>query len=812
MLTASVPAVVGSASVNSTPAGRRLVRRVAVLGSGVMGSRIACHLANAGLEVLLLDILPPGEAPAGMGDKPAYRNSVAQKALEAAIKSNPAPLFVTEYASRIRVGNLEDNLAEIAKYDWIIEVVVENLKIKQALFDRIEQVRKPGTLISSNTSGIPIHLMTQGRSEDFRRHFLGTHFFNPPRYLPLLEIIPTAETDPTVTQFFLEFGDRILGKTTVLANDSPAFIANRIGVFAILDVLRIMDEQGLTIEEVDKLTGPVIGHAKSATFRTADVVGLDVLMKVADGLAAGLPNDERKEVFVLPAYLRQMEQNKWLGDKTGQGFYKKLPTKEILALDTKTLEYRPQQKPKFATLESTKSIDQLPKRWPVLLAGQDKAGAFYRRMAGGLFAYVSHRLGEITPDLYRIDDGLRAGFGWEEGPFETWDAVGLAQGVALAQQAGFAVAPWVQVAIDAGITQFYKAQNGLRYYYDPTSQAYKEIPGQQGTVRLANLRKTEAQIWGNAGATLYDIGDGVACLEFHTKMNTLGAEVIEGMNKAIARAEKEFAGLVIGNQGPNFSAGANLAMVFMYAVEEDWDELDMMIRQFQQTMMRVRYSGVPVVVAPHGLTLGGGCEMALHADAIQAAAETYIGLVEVGVGVIPGGGGTKEMALRVSDGLETGDPEINALTNVFMNIATAKVATSAREAYGMHIMRRGDGISMNKTRQIADAKLKVLELANAGYVQPTPRKDIRVLGKSALGTLYAGIEGMRVGRYISDHDKKVVQKLAQVICGGELSYPQRVSEQYLLDLEREAFLSLCGERKTLERIQSVLQGGKPVRN
>lgn len=791
---------------------KRSIRRVAVLGSGVMGSRIACHLANAGLEVLLLDIVPMGEAPAGMADKPAYRNSVAQKALEAAIKSNPAPLFTASYARRIRVGNLEDNLAEIARYDWIIEVVVENLKIKQALLEKVDALRKPGTLISSNTSGIPIHLMTEGRSDDFRRHFLGTHFFNPPRYLPLLEIIPTTETDPSVTQFFLEFGDRILGKTTVLAQDTPAFIANRIGVFAILDVLRIMDEQSLTIEQVDKLTGPVIGHPKSATFRTGDVVGLDVLIKVADGLAAGLPNDERNALFQLPEYLRKMEANKWLGDKTGQGFYKKLPTKEILVLDPKTLEYRAQEKAKFATLEATKSIESLSKRWSALLAGQDAAGAFYRRMLGGLFAYVSHRLGEITPDLYRIDDGLRAGFGWEEGPFETWDAVGIARGAELAKAAGFPVADWVNQALAAGITSFYKAENGKRLYYDAPTRAYKVIPGQEGQIRLANLVGTTSEIWSNSGATLYDIGDGVACLEFHTKMNTLGSEVIEGIQKSITRAEKEFAGLVIGNQGPNFSAGANLALVFMYAVEEDWDELDLMIRQFQQTMMRVRYSAAPIVVAPHGLTLGGGCEMTMHADAVVAAAETYIGLVEVGVGVIPGGGGTKETALRVSDSFQAGDPEINALTNAFMNIAQAKVATSAREAFDMNILRHGDIVSMNKARQIADAKIKVLELAEAGYVQPTPRTDIRVLGKSALGTIYAGIEGMHLGRYISDHDKKVVQKLAQVICGGELSYPQQVSEQYLLDLEREAFLSLCGERKTLVRIQAVLQTGRPVRN
>jgi 3-hydroxyacyl-CoA dehydrogenase len=792
----------------------RRIRRCVVLGSGVMGSRIACHFANAGLQVLLLDILPMGVEAEQLTSKQA-RNSVAQKALHVAIKATPAPLYLAEYASRIEIGNLEDDLARVAEADWIIEVVIERLDIKQELLEKVDALRKPGTLITSNTSGIPIHLMAQGRSDDFCRHFCGTHFFNPPRYLPLLEIIPTEQTEASVTEFLMNYGARVLGKTTVLARDTPAFIANRVGVFAIMDVMAIMAHLELRIEDVDKLTGPVIGHPKSATFRTSDVVGLDTLIKVADGLAKGVPADERNDAFNLPAYLRQMEQNKWLGDKTGQGFYKKSGTgasKEILSLNLATLEYGVQVKTKFGTLESTKAVDDLSKRWPLLVAGSDKAGQFYRAMLGGLLSYAACRVGDITDAPYRIDDALRAGFGWEQGPFETWDALGLEEGIRLIKEAGRTLPEWVDKMRGNGSSTFYRHQGTDRLGYAPETGHYQVMAGREGAINLVNLHHGNKVILENSGATLYDLGDGVCGLEFHTKMNTLGAEVVELMTRSIAKAEKEFAGMVIGSQATNFSAGANLATLFMYAVEEEWDEVDFMIRQFQQMVMRVRYSGVPVVVAPYGLTLGGGCEMTMHADKVQAAAETYIGLVEVGVGLIPAGGGTKEMALRISDGFEAGDPETNALMNTFMNLATAKVATSASEAFGMRILKAGDRISINGVRQLADAKASVLELAAMGYNQPAERRDIRVLGKSGLGTLLAGIEGMKVGRYASEHDAKVATKLAYVICGGDLSYPQRISEQYLLDMEREAFLSLCGERKTLERIQAVLQQGRPVRN
>jgi 3-hydroxyacyl-CoA dehydrogenase len=806
--------------VNQKKATKRVIRRAAVLGSGVMGSRIAAHFANIGLEVLLLDIVPKEltEAEKAKGltiESKAVRNRIVNDALQTAIKANPSPIYDKDLVKLIKTGNFEDDMKEIANYDWIIEVVVENLKIKKLVFDQVEQYRKPGTLITSNTSGIPIHLMLESRSEDFQKHFCGTHFFNPPRYLKLLEIIPTEKTDPEVIDFLMHYGELYLGKTTVLAKDTPAFIANRVGVYSIMEVLKIMDELDMNIEEVDKLTGPVIGHAKSATFRTTDVVGLDTMIKVASNLYEALPNDESRDIFILPEYLKKMEANNWLGDKTRQGFFKKTTGKdgsrEILALDLKSMEYKPSQKVKFATLETTKSIDRVHDRFKVLIAGKDKAGEFYRKMFAGLFQYVTNRIPEIADELYKVDDALKAGFGWELGPFETWDAIGVERGIEMMKAEGKKPALWVEEMRSSGAKSFYKVENGSKKYYDIPSNSYKSIAGTESFIILDNLRANKT-IWKNAGATILDLGDGIINLEFHTKMNTIGSEVIEGINKAISMAEKEYRGLVIGNDGANFSAGANLAMVFMYAIEQEYDEIDFMIRQFQNTMMRVRYSSVPVVVAPHGLTLGGGCEMSMHADRIQAATETYIGLVEVGVGLIPGGGGTKEYALRCSDMYDNGDPELNTLQNAFMNIATAKVATSAHEARGMHILRDKDGISVNRSRLIKDAKDAAIALAEAGYTQPQQRKDIKVQGKTGIALFKAGITGMKLGRYISEHDQKIAEKLAYVICGGDLSYPQLVSEQYLLDLEREAFLALTGEKKTLERIQSILTSGKPLRN
>ncbi|MBT9394037.1 enoyl-CoA hydratase/isomerase family protein [Hymenobacter sp. NST-14] len=800
----------------------RTIKKVAVLGSGVMGSRIACHFANIGVQVLLLDIAPkellPAEEAKGLKlDSPLVKNRLVNSALEATVKANPSPLYRKQDVSRIKTGNFDDNLKDIAGCDWTIEVVVERLDIKQSLFERVEQFRKPGTLITSNTSGIPIHLMTEGRSDDFKKHFCGTHFFNPPRYLKLLEIIPTPDTDQAVVDFLMHYGDLYLGKTTVLAKDTPAFIANRVGVFAIMDVIQVMKQLGLSVEEVDKLTGPVIGHAKSATFRTSDVVGLDTLMNVANGLAQNLPDDEAKAVFELPDYLKKMGENKWLGDKTGQGFYKKTKDDKgktaILALNLDTLEYEPGRKVKFATLETTKPIEKLADRFKVLVGGKDKAGDFYRKTFAGLFAYVSNRIPEITDALYKIDDALRAGFGWDMGPFETWDALGVQKGLELAKAEGKTVAPWVEEMVAAGHTAFYQvSEAGVKQFYDIESKSYKAIPGVENFIILDNLRATGKVLWKNSGASVLDMGDGILNVEFHSKMNALGSDVIQGLMKGVELAEKDFRGLVVGNDAPNFSAGANLGLVYMYALDQEYDELNLMIAQFQQAMMRMRYSSIPVVSAPHGLALGGGCELNLHADKVVAAAETYMGLVEFGVGLIPAGGGTKEMTLRTALKYEEGEPEYNLLRNTFVTVSTAKVSTSAAEAFDLGFLRRGDEIVVNSNRVLAQAKAAAIELAEDGYTQPVQKTNIKVHGKGALGMFLTGVHAMKEGRYISDHDMKIANKLAFIMCGGDLSSPTEVSEQYLLDLEREAFLSLTGERKTLERIQSILTTGKPLRN
>jgi len=792
---------------------KRTIKKVAVLGSGVMGSRIACHFAGIGIPVLLLDIVGK-DVPADA--KPALKNKIVNDALTAAIKSNPSPVFTKDVVKKITTGNFDDNMKDIASCDWIIEVVVERLDIKQLVYEKVEQFRKPGTLITSNTSGIPIHMLSVGRSEDFRKHFCGTHFFNPPRYLRLLEIIPTPDTDPAIVDFLMEYGDLYLGKTTVLCKDTPAFIANRIGVFSIMSIFHIMEKLGLSIDEIDALTGPIIGRPKSATFRTADVVGIDTLVKVAKGVADNCPGDEAKDIFTIPAWLDKIVANNWLGDKTGQGFFKKMPPtpkgeKQIYVLDLATFEYKPRIKPKFATIETAKPVDDLKQRIKMVSAGTDKAGEFYRLFHYSLFSYISYRIPEISDEIYRVDDAMKAGFGWEIGAFETWDLLGVAKVVAAMKAAGSKVAPWVDEMLASGASSFYKVENGKRLFYDVATSSYKELPGGDAFIILNN--HTDKLVWKNSACRLYDIGDGVAGLEWSTKMNSIGGEVLEGIQKSIAVAEDKFKGLVIANDGANFSAGANVGMIFMLAIEQEYDELDMAIRMFQNTMMRCRYSSIPVVVAPHGLTLGGGCEMNLHADKICAAAETYIGLVELGVGLIPGGGGTKEFVLRASDELHNDEPETNTLKERFFAIATAKVATSAQEAYDMGILRKGhDEVVMNIGRRIAEAKKSVIEIYDAGYTMPQQRKDIKVLGRLGLGAMLAGINGMWRGGYATDHDALVARKLAYVMCGGDLSEPTLVSEQYLLDLEREAFLSLCGEKKTLERIQSVLKSGRPIRN
>lgn len=784
------------------------IKRVAVLGSGVMGSRIACHLAQTGSEVLLLD-LPSEEGP---------RNAIAEGHLKTAIKSNPSPLYSKRFAQRITAGNFDDDLAQISACDWIIEVVVERLDIKQQLFERVEQHRTSGTLISSNTSGIPLSQLSEGRSEDFQAHFCGTHFFNPPRYLPLLEIIPGPKTKTEVLSFLEAYGERILGKQVVVCKDTPAFIANRVGVFAIQALFHTVSEMGLSVEAVDKLTGPAMGRPKSATFRTCDVVGLDTLVHVANGVAQNCPDDERADVFKTPGFVQHLVDNNFLGSKSGAGFYKKIKNdqgkSEILALDLKTLEYRPQVKVKFATLDMAKAVDNLEQRTNLLFNGQDEAGTFYRRIFADVFAYVANRVPEIADEPYRIDDALRAGFGWELGAFESWDAIGLDAGLKAIADRGLSVPAWIEAFKANGDGTFYRNVDGVRQCWDPRTGAYEAVGGQEGRLSLAWLPASSA-VWSNSGTTLQDLGDGILNVAFHTKMNSIGAEVLEGLNKAIdlAEAGDRWRGVVVSNEGAQFSAGANVGMIFMLAVEQEWDDLNHAVQVFQNTMMRMRYSGVPVVAAPHQLALGGGCELCLHADKVIAHAETYMGLVEFGIGVIPAGGGTKEFVLRLNDEMHAGDMRINRLRDRFLTIGQAKVATSAHEAFELGYLREGiDEVVVNRRDQLARAKRAAIELAEAGYTQPLQRKDITVAGQEGLGIVYVGAHSMKSGNYISEHDQLISEKLGYVMCGGDLSERTAVSEQYLLDLEREAFVSLCMQRKTLERMQSLIQKGKILRN
>ena len=653
--------------------------------------------------------------------------------------------------------------------------------------------------------------MSEGRSDDFQKHFCGTHFFNPARYLKLFEIIPGPKTDETVLKFLNGYGEQFLGKTSVIAKDTPAFIGNRIGIFGIQSLFHQVKELGLTVEEIDKLTGPVIGRPKSATFRTVDVVGLDTLVHVANGIYENCPNDEAHELFILPDFISKMMENKWLGSKTGQGFYKK-EGKTITVLDLNTLEYREKKRTKFATLELTKTIDNVIDRFKVLVGGKDKAADFYRKNFAAMFAYVSHRILEISDELYKIDDAMKAGFGWEHGPFQIWDAIGVQRGIEIMKSEGHSPSQWVLDMLESGNSSFYTIENGATLAYSISNKTQEKIPGQDAFIILDNIRKSK-EVFKNSGVVIEDLGDGILNCEFQSKMNTIGGDVLVGLNKAVDLAEQNFEGLVIGNQGANFSVGANIGMIFMMAVEQEYDELNMAIKYFQDTMMRMRYSSIPTIAAPHGMTLGGGCELSMHADKVVAAAETYIGLVEFGVGVIPGGGGSKEMAMRASDSFRKNDVELNILQEYFLTIGMAKVATSAYEAYDLGILQKGkDVVVVNKDRQIATAKAYAKLLANQGYSMPVRRKDVKVLGKQALGMFLVGTDAMQASKYISVHDQKIANKLAYVMAGGDLSEPTMVSEQYLLDIEREAFLSLCTERKTLERIQHMLKTGKPLRN
>lgn len=798
----------------------RRIKKVAVLGSGIMGSGIACHFANIGIEVLLLDIVPrelsEQEKKAGLAlENKAVRNRIVNDSLAAALKSKPSPIYLQSFAKRITTGNFDDDLSKIKDCDWVIEVVVERLDIKQSVFEKVEKYRTPGTLITTNTSGISVEDMIEGRSEDFQKYFCGTHFFNPPRYLQLFEIIPTSKTDPEVLAFLSEYAAKFLGKTPVLAKNTPAFIANRVGTFSIMELLNNVQNLDFTIPEIDKLTGPVIGRAKSATFRTADIVGLDTLVHVAKNIKDGT-NDEANDSFSTPEYLQKMLDNKWLGSKTNQGFFKKVEEdgkKKFLSLNFKTMEYEEAPRPKFSVFEKTKSIDDLRERMPILFSDKTKVGDFYRNSFYQLFQFVSNRIPEITDDIYKVDDAMNAGFGWKLGPFQTWDAVGVPNTVAAMAEAGLKPAKWVYDMLESGITSFYEVKNGRKYFYDISSKSYKVIPGQEGRLSLEILRETNV-LWKNNDTTIFDLGDGVLNIEFHTKMNTIGQGVLEGLNKALDMAEADYKALVISNEGEHFSAGANVGMIYMLAIEQEWEDLDLAVQWFQKTTMRLRYSSIPVVAAPHGMVLGGGCEICMHSDKVVAHAESYIGLVEFGVGLIPGGGGTKEFALRLSDELKDGDIRTNAFINRYLSIGQAKVSTSAYEAFDLGYLRPGtDEVIVSRTDQLAYAKKAALQMADKGYSKPALRHDVKVLGKEVLGMVYVGADGFTVGHYMSEHDKMIAEKLGWVMAGGEISKAlTEVSEQYLLNLERKAFIELCMQRKTLERIQSLITKGKILRN
>lgn len=783
----------------------RHIRKVTVLGSGVMGSAIACHFAGNGVQVLLLDMPTEG----------ADRNKIAADHLKNAIKSNPSPIYDKAFASRITTGNFDDDLEKIKDSDWVIEVIVERLDIKKSMFERVDKFRKEGTLITSNTSGIPIHLMSEGRSEDFQKHFCGTHFFNPPRYLKLFEIIPGPKTDDAVIQFLEGYSDLFLGKTPVLCKDTPGFIGNRVGVYSMAKVMELAGEIGLTIEEADTLTGSILGRPKTGTFKLADLVGLDTAANVTKGLQQNCPNDSFIQNLKDSKVMEFLLENKFFGDKSGKGFYYKefdKATKETkrFALDLEKLEYRPLERNKVAAVEMAKQAGSTKNKLAVLLQDKGKSGDLIRKHFASLFAYVADKVPEISDVLFSIDDAMKTGYAWKYGPFQSWDMVGLKNGIQLIESEGYKVADWVKEMDAAGKESFYQVKDGKTMFYDIQTKDFKEIPGQDAFIILDNIRKTK-EVWSNAEASVQDLGDGILNLEFRSKMNSIGGGVIAGIQKAIDMAEKDYRGLVIGNQADNFSVGANLAMIMMMAAEQDWWELNMAIKTFQDTMMKVRYSSIPVVVAPHGMTLGGGCEISLHSDKIVAAAETYIGLVEVGVGLIPGGGGTKEMTRRAGQYTISDDVKINHLREAYMNIAMAKVATSAYEAKNLGILTEKDAIVVNSNRQLAEAKKHAIRLAEAGYTQPVPEK-VKVLGKNVMGMFFVGSDQMVAGNYISEHDRLIANKLGYVMSGGNLSEPTEVSEQYLLDLEREAFLSLCGERKTLERIQYMLKTGKPLRN
>ena len=797
------------------------INRVAILGAGTMGARIAAHFANAGVPSYLLDIVPPD------ADVPA-RNKIATAGLDAAKKSKPAAFFNAALADKISIGNFEDDLQRIKDADWIIEVVAENLEIKRNLLARVAQVRKPGSIVTTNTSGLPVHLIAEGMSEEFQRRWAGTHFFNPPRYLKLVELIPGPKTSPEVLETLAEFCDRRLGKGVVVAKDTPNFIANRIGTFSMLNALRLMNKLGMTIEEVDACTGPAIGQPKSATFRTADIVGLDVLMHVVTNIYETATDDESREMYKLPAFIEDMTKRKWLGDKTGQGFYKKLrgeAEKEILTLDVNTMEYRPRQKARLASIEAGKTIENTDDRLRALigpvLAGQtgDKAQQFLWGSLSETCLYAARRVPEISDRVEDVDRAMRWGFGWEFGPFQIMDTLGVEAFAAQINKEGRSLPPVVEKLLASGRNSFYRNEKGVTSVFELGGARKIEEPA--GVIFLKSLKDAGKEVERNSGASLIDLGDGVLCCEFHSKMNAIGADLISMVHKGLKRLETDFDAMVIANQAVNFSVGANLMLVLMGAQEQEWDELHLAVKQFQNANLAIKYAPKPVVTAPQGMALGGGCEVSLHGARIQAAAEAYMGLVETGVGLIPGGGGTKEMMIRANERAGGGEELdlFHSMKPVFETIAMAKVGTSAEECRDLGFLRREDGVSMNRDRLVGDAKEVALALARGGYrakaanwQEGAQTTQIKVLGEQFLSGAKLVIHMMQRGGYITDYDAHVGRKLGNILAGGALSSPQFVSEQYVLDLEREAFVSLCGEKKTQERIAHTLKTGKPLRN
>jgi 3-hydroxyacyl-CoA dehydrogenase len=811
---------------------RRAIEKVVVLGAGTMGARIAAHVANAGVWCALLDIIPPepnaDEKKRGLTlASPDVRNRIVRSGLAAAAKSKPAAFFTRGLEKRIITGNFDDDLKLCAEADWIVEVVAENLEIKRALLARVAQFRKPGTIVTTNTSGLPVHSISEGLPDEWQQHWAGTHFFNPPRYLKLVEIIPGPATRSETIESLIKFCDHKLGKGVVIAKDTPNFIANRIGTYSMLNAIRLMGDLGMTFEEVDACTGPALGWPKSATFRLADIVGIDVLLHVIRNIHDNIPNDESRELYRVPALIEELARRGSLGDKTGRGFYQRVKKSggesEILTLDPATMEYRPQQKARFASIEAGKAIEDTRERLRMLtdpaLSGNegDNGQKFIWGLLSEMCLYAARRVPEISDSIVDVDRAMRWGFGWELGPFETWDAIGVELMAKKLETEGKALPPVVTHLLSSGKKSFYQSVQGETSYFDIAGDSYKPAPQPAGILILKSLKDRGNEIEKNSGASLIDLGDGVVCCEFHSKMNAIGGDLIAMIHKGLARLRSEFDAMVIANQGVNFSAGANLMLILMTAQEQEWDDLHLAVRQFQNATMAIKHAPKPVVVAAQGLALGGGCEIILHGTRIHAAAEAYIGLVEVGVGLIPGGGGIKEMLIRAnerSEGEETLDL-FHALKPVFENIAMAKVSTSGEEARELGYLRRADLVAMNLDRLVADAKETALGLVRSEWRQTSPaptEPSIRVLGEEFSAAAKLAVYMMLRGEYISEYDALVARKLGHVLAGGALTSAQLISEQYILDLEREAFVSLCGERKTQERIAHTLKTGKPLRN